>query len=193
MEEKKKIGLLTLVIAVAGILLAFIDAIVSVSYGVIPSEPTSPDFVDLAINGPIWWRINTILMVIVIGVGLIAFLIGSEKLSTRSKHDFFGFARIMGTFVLISLSGMGDLIAQTVVECLTGNSPLYWVTREWWWTRYMPIPAVVSFFAGHRVPYGTDMIIASFIGVIILSVIWLQYYGKISFTKIWKLFSPQST
>jgi len=188
MEEKKKIGLLTLVIAIAGIIFAFIDAVVSVSYGVIPSEP-SADFIDLAINGPVWWRINTVIMSTIISVGILAYLIGSDKkLSTRSFNDFFGFARVILTFVLISFSGLGDLMAQTFVECLTGNSPFYWVYREWWWTRFMPFPAIVSFLAGRSVPLGSDMIVASIIGIIILSVMWLQFYEKIVFTRIWKRF-----
>ena len=190
MEEKKKIGLLTLVIAIAGIIFGFIDAVVSVTYGVIPSEQ-SADFLDLAINGPVWWRINTVIMSTIIGVGIIAYLIGSDKkLSALSLHEFFGLARVILTFVLISFSGLGDLMAQTFVECLTGNSPFYWVYREWWWTRFMPFPAIVTFLAGRSIPLGIDMIVASIIGIIILSVMWLQYYEKIGFTKTWKRFLP---
>jgi hypothetical protein len=189
MEEKKKIGLLTLILVIAGIIFAFIDAVVSVSYGVIPSEPSSGDFVDLAINGPVWWRINTIIMGTIISVGIIAYLIGSGKeLSTLSLSDFSGFARVILTFVLISFSGLGDVMAQTVVECLTGNSPFYWVNRQWWWTKFMPFPALVSFLAGHSVPWGSDMIVASIIGIILLSIMWLHYYGKIGFTRILKRF-----
>jgi len=155
---------------------------------VIPSEQ-SADFMDLAINGPVWWRINTLIMSIIISVGIIAYLIGSDKkLSARSSNDFFGFARVILTFVIISFSGLGDLTAQTFVECLTGNSPFYWVHREWWWTRFMPFPAIVTFLAGRSIPLGIDMIVASIIGIIILSVMWLQYYEKIGFTKIWKRF-----
>jgi len=186
MEEKKKIGLLTLVLATAGIIFAFIDAVVSVSYGVIPSEP-SADFMDLAINGPVWWRINTVIMTIIISVGIITYLIGSDKkISERSLKDFFGFARVILTFALISFSGLGDLTAQTFVEVLTGNSPFYWVYREWWWTRFMPFPAVVTFLAGRNIPLGIDMIMASVIGIIILSVMWLHYYEKIDFTRLLK-------
>jgi len=189
MKEKRKIGLLTLLLAIAGIIFAFVDAVVSVSYGVIPSEP-SADFMDLAINGPVWWRINTVIMWTIKSVGIIAYLIGSDKkLSERSLNDFFGIARVLLTFFVISFSGLGDLMAQTAVECLTGNSPFYWVNREWWWTRFMPIPAIVSFLAGRSVPLGSDMIVASIIGIILLSVMWLQYYGKISFRRIWKRFS----
>jgi len=190
MEEKKKIGLLTLVIAIAGVIFAFIDAVVSESYGVIPLEPSEPNFIDLAINGPVWWRINTVIMNTIIGVGIIAYLIGSDKkLSALSLHDFSGLARVVLTFVVISISGIGDLMAQTFVECLRGNSPFYWVHRQWWWTKFMPFPAVVSFLAGHEAPWGSDMIVASLIGIIILSVMWLHYYEKISFTRIWKRFS----
>ena len=46
MEDKKRIGLLTLVIAIAGIVFAVVDAVVFVTYGVVPSKPSS-DFFDL--------------------------------------------------------------------------------------------------------------------------------------------------
>jgi len=186
MKEKKKIGLLTLVLAIAGVIFALIDGVVSVSYGVVPSEP-SDDFMDLAIHGPVWWRVNALITAVIIGVGIAAYLIGSRKeLPERSHNDFWGLARVIFTFVLISFSGLGDLMAQTVIECMMGNSPFYWVHREWWWTRFMPIPAMVSFLGGRSVPLGTDMIVASIIGIIILTVMWLHYYGKIRFIRIRK-------
>ncbi len=75
-------------------------------------------------------------------------------------------------------------MAQTFVEILQGNSPLNWLTLEWWWTQYMLGPAVISFLTGHDVPLGTDMAIASVIGIVIIIVMWLWYYEKINFAKI---------
>jgi len=186
MEEKKRIGFLTLVIAIAGVIIAVVDAVVSVSYGVIPPEqPANTGFHELAINGPVWWKINPIIVITVISVGVVAFLIGSDlKLFANRIKSFFAFLRVALTFVIISLSGIGDVISQTAVECLSGNSPLHWLHIDWWWTKYMPLPAVIAFLMGHSVPSGIDMAIASILGVVLLIVMWLHYYGKISFTKI---------
>jgi len=186
MEEKKRIGFLTLVIAIAGIVIAVIDGVVSVSYGVIPPEqPANTGFGELAINGPVWWKINPIIGITVISVGVVAFLIGSDlKLFANRIKSFFAFLRVAFTFVIMSFSGLGDVISQTVVECLNGNSPLNWLNIDWWWTKYMPLPAVIAFLMGHGVPSGIDMAIASILGIVLLMVMWLHYYGKISFTKI---------
>jgi len=186
MEEKKRIGFLTLVIAIAGVIIAVIDAVVSVSYGVIPPEqPANTDAIELVINGPVWWKINPIIVITVISVGVVAFLIGSDlKLFANRIKSFFAFLRVAFTFVIMSFSGLGDVISQTVVECLNGNSPLNWLYIDWWWTKYMPLPAVIAFLMGHGVPSGIDMAIASILGVVLLIVMWLHYYGKISFTKI---------
>src|SRR4030065_2703288 len=109
MEEKKRIGVLTLVIAVAGIIFAAIDAIVSVTYAVVPPEPQSTDFFYLVINGPIWWKINPVIIITVISVGIISFLLGSDlKFSARPIKSFYGFLRLGLTFTIISLSGLGD-------------------------------------------------------------------------------------
>lgn len=184
MEEKKRIGFLTLVIAIAGIIVAAIDAIVTVSYAVVPPEP-STDFFDLAINGPVWWKINPVIFITILGVGIAAFLLGSNlKLSTRSVKSFFGFLRVGLTFVITSLSGLGDIISQTFIECLKGRFPLSWLHYDWWWTRFMPLPALIAFVIGHDVPSGMDMALGSAIGIILLCVMWLHYYGKINFTKI---------
>jgi len=187
MEEKKRIGFLTLVIAIAGIIIAVIDAVVSVSYGVIPPEqPANISFDELSgINGPVWWKINPIIVITVISVGIVAFLIGSDlKLFANRIKSFFAFLRVALTFVITSLSGIGDVISQTVVECLNGNSPLNWLHIDWWWTKYMPLPAAIAFLMGHSVPSGIDMAIASILGIVLLMIMWLHYYGKISFTKI---------
>jgi len=186
MEQKKRIGFLTLVIAIAGIIIAVIDAVVSVSYGVVsPEQPPNTDFFDLAINGPVWWKINPIIVITVISVGVVAFLIGSDlKLFANRIKSFFAFLRVALTFVIISLSGIGDVISQTFVECLNGKSPLNWLYIDWWWTKYMPLPAVIAFLMGHSVPSGIDMAVGSILGIALLMVMWLHYYEKISFTKI---------
>lgn len=184
MEEKKRFGLLTLVLFVAGIIVAFIDAVVSESYGVIPAEP-SADFFALVVSGPVWWKIYPIIGITIKGVAIIGFLLGSDKkLSERSAKYFVGFVPVILTFVIINFSGLGDIMAQTFAEILQGNNPLNWLTLEWWWTRFMPGPAVISFLMGHDVPLGIDMAIASIIGVVIIVVMWLLYYEKINFAKI---------
>jgi len=184
MEEKKRIGFLTLVIALAGIIVAAIDGIVAVSYAVVPPEPTT-DFFDLVINGPVWWKINPVIISTIVGVGIVAFLLGSDlKLLARPIKSFFGFLRVVLTFVIISLSGLGDIISQTFIECLTGRSPLNWLYYDWWWTRYMPLPAFIAFLVGHNVPSGIDMAVGSVIGIVLLSAMWLHYYGKINLTRV---------
>jgi len=184
MEEKKRIGFLTLVIAIAGIIVAAIDAIVAVSYAIVPSEP-STDFFDLVINGPVWWKINPIIFITLISVGIVAFMLGSDlKLSARPIKSFFGFVRVGLTFVIVSFSGLGDIVSQTFIECLTGSFPLSWLSYDWWWTRFMPLPALIAFLIGHSVPTGVDMALGSAIGIILLSTMWLHYYGKINLAKI---------
>lgn len=183
MEEKKRIGLLTLVIAVAGVVFAAIDAIVSVTYAVVPSDP-SGDFFELVINGPIWWKINPIIIGTLISVGIVAFLLGSDlKFSADPVKSFFGFLRMVVTFLIVSLSGLGDIVSQTFIECFTGRFPFGWITYDWWWTRFMPIPAVVAFLTGHSVPTGVDMVLASIVGLVLLSVMWLHYYGKLDLAR----------
>jgi len=184
MEEKKRIGLLTLLIAVAGIVFAAIDAIVSVTYAVVPSE-SSNDFFDLVINGPIWWKINPVIFITLISVGIIAFLLGSDlKFSMQPIKSFFGFLRVGLTFVIVSLSGLGDIISQTFIECFTGRFPFGWLAYDWWWTRFMPFPALIAFLIGHSVPSGIDMAIGSIVGVILLSLMWVHYYGKLNLERI---------
>jgi hypothetical protein len=185
MEEKKRIGLLTLVIAIAGIVFAAIDAIVSVTYAVVPSK-SSNNFFALVIDGPIWWRINPLIIITIISVGIIAFLLGGDglRLSAYSIKRFFGFVRVCLTFVIISFSGLGDVISQTFTELYTGNPPLSWLYIDWWWTKFMPLPALIVFLFGQSVPSGIDMALASAIGIILLSLMWLQYYGKLSLGKI---------
>jgi len=186
MEEKKRIGFLTLVIVIAGIILAFIDAVVSVSYGVVPaSEPPNADVTYWINKGPVWWKINPIIGITLISVGVVAFLLGSDlKPSANRIKSFFGFLRVVLTFVITSLCGLGDIISQTFIECLSGGSPLNWLHYDWWWTRFMPLPALIAFLVGHSVPSGIDMAVASTLGIAFLTVMWLQYYEKINFTKI---------
>jgi len=184
MEHKHRFGFLALAVFLACIVLAFIDAVVSLSYAVIPQEP-SADFFDLVINGPVWWKVNPVIHIIIIGVGLVGFLLGSDrKTSTHSAKYFVGFVPVILTAVIISLSGLGDITAQTFAECLQGNNPLNWLHYEWWWTRFMPLPALIALLAGHSVPSGIDMLIASAIGIFMISFMWLYYYGKINFAKI---------
>jgi len=184
MEEKKRIGFLTLLIAIAGVVIAIIDAVVAVSYAVIPTQP-STDFFDLVINGPVWWKINPIIVITIVSVGVVAFLLGSDlKFSVAPIKSFFGFLRVILTFVIISLSGLGDIISQTFIEFFMGNNLLNWLHYEWWWTKFIPLPAVIAFLVGNHVPSGIDMVIASVIGIVLLTVMWLHYYEKISFTKI---------
>ena len=184
MEEKKRIGFLTLVIAIAGIIFAAIDAIVSVTYAVVPPQ-ASTDFFDLVINGPIWWKINPIIIITLITVGIVAFLLGSDgKVSIYPVKRFYAFLRVGLTFVIISLSGLGDVISQTFIECFTGKYPFNWLAIDWWWTRFMPIPALIAFLIGHSVPSGIDMATGSIIGIILLVFMWLQYYGKLNLGRI---------
>ena len=182
MEEKKRIGFLTLVITIAGIIFAAIDAIVSVTYAVVPIEPSN-DFFDLVINGPIWWKINPIIIVTVTSVGIISFLLGSDlKFSSKPRKSFFGFLRLGLTFVIISLSGLGDILSQTFIECFMGRFPFSWIAYDWWWTRFMPIPALIALLMGHSVPSGVDMVLASTLGIILVTLMWLHYYGKLKIT-----------
>jgi len=142
-------------------------------------------FFDLVINGPVWWKINPIIIITLISVGFIAYLLGSDmKLSANPLKSFYGFLRVALTFVITSLSGIGDIISQTFIEFLTGNSPLNWLHYDWWWTKYMPLPAVIAFLVGHSVPSGFDMMAAAISGIILLSIMWLHYYGKFKFIKI---------
>jgi len=184
MERKKRIGLLTFVVFMAGTFMAIIDAVVTVSYGVMEdvAEQSSADLHELVFNGPVWWKINPIIIIIIISVGVIAFLLGSDVgSSTRPSRQLFELIPVFLTFVTISLSGLGDVISQTAIECMKGNNPFNWLHYEWWWTRFMPIPAMIAFLAGHRVPSGTDMVIGSVVGIFILSVMWLCYYRPLNF------------
>ena len=182
MEEKKRLGFLTLLIAVAGIVIAAIDAIVSVTYAVVPPEGSSTDFMDLVINGPIWWKINPIIVITIITLGIVAFLIGSDwKFAGNPIKSFCGFLRVALTFVIISLSGLGDIISQTFIEIFSGHFPLNWLYIDWWWTRFMPLPAVLAFLGGHIYPNGYDMALGSALGMVLITVMWLHYYGRLDF------------
>ncbi|UCE15327.1 MAG: hypothetical protein JSV12_05455 [Candidatus Bathyarchaeota archaeon] len=184
MEKKKRIGLLTLVVFIAGTIMAIIDAVVTVSYGVMETvaEQSSAGLQELVFNGPIWWKINPIIIITIISVGVIAFLLGSDGgTSTRPSKQLFELAPVFLTFVTISFSGLGDVISQSFIEFMTGNNPLNWLHKDWWWTRFMPIPAVIAFLAGHSVPTGTDMLIGSIVGISILVAMWLYYYKQLDF------------
>ncbi|MGD8505514.1 MAG: hypothetical protein PVF15_02480 [Candidatus Bathyarchaeota archaeon] len=184
MNKKKRIGLLTFVIFIANMIITIIDAVVAVAYEVVPEQP-SFDFNYLVIHGPVWWKINPIIIMTIIGVGLTAFFLGNNtKFSKPNWKTVLGYMPLVLTFVTISLSGLGDIISQTFIELVRGNSLTSWIAYEWWWTMYMPVPALVAALAGHNIPTGIDMLIGSTIGIIILCIMWLYYYEKLSFTKI---------
>ncbi len=42
---------------------------------------------------------------------------------------------------------------------------------------YIPVPAVIAFLGGHRIPTGTDMAIGAVIGILMIIALWLYYYG----------------
>jgi hypothetical protein len=75
-------------------------------------------------------------------------------------------------------------MSQTFIECFTGRYAFGWLAYDWWWTRFMPIPALIAFLIGHNVPSGIDMAIASAMGIILLVFMWLHYYGKINLAKV---------
>src|SRR3990170_6282050 len=105
MEAKKRLGFLTLIIAIAGIVIAAIDAIVSVTFAVVPPDTSGKTFSDLVWNGPIWWKINPIIIITIITLGIVAFLIGSDwKFAGNPIKSFYGFLRVALTFIIISLS-----------------------------------------------------------------------------------------
>lgn len=183
MNKKKRIGLLTLVIFIATMIVTVIDAIVAVTYEVLPKEPSS-DFYYLVVYGPVWWKINPIILITIIGVGLTAFFLGNNtKFSKPNLRSMLQYIPLILTFVTISLSGLGDVMSQTFIELFRGNNPTGWIYYEWWWTMYMPVPALVAALAGRNIPTGIDMIIGSTIGIVIICIVWLYYYEKFSFTK----------
>lgn len=171
-------------------MLSAIDAVVTVAYDVIPEK--SNNFLELAINGPVWWKINPILSITFISVGVIAFLLGdhSETSIRSSRELLLELSPLILTFVITSFSGLGDVISQTFNECMNGNNPLYWLNREWWWTRFMPLPALIAFLAGHSVPLGIDMAVGSVVGIVILGAMWYYYYRPLNFRarigEMWK-------
>ncbi|MDH5438056.1 MAG: hypothetical protein OEZ21_10690 [Candidatus Bathyarchaeota archaeon] len=176
MEKKKRIGLLTFVVFMAGIIVAIIDAVITVAYDVIPEQP-SADFWHLVINGPVWWKINPVILITVISVGVVAFLLGSDiGKSIRPSRELVELVPVFLTFVILSFSGLGDIISMTFIEWMRGNNPFSWLHYDWWWTRFMPIPALLSFLGGRSVPSGTDMVIGSVLGIGILGAMWFYYY-----------------
>ncbi len=185
MEAKKRLGFLTLIIAIAGIVIAAIDAIVSVTFAVVPPDTSGKTFSDLVWNGPIWWKINPIIINTTITLGIVAFLIGSDwKFAGNPMKSFFSFLRVALTFIIMSLSGLGDIISQTFIEILSGHFPLNWLYIEWYWTKFMPLPAVLAFLGGHEVPSGIDMALASALGMVLITVMWLHYYNKLNFQQL---------
>jgi len=178
MEKKKRIGLLTFVVCIAGTIMCIIDAVVSVTYGVLPENPTM-DINELMMNGPIWWKLNPIILLTIIGVGVTAFLLGNDVKLSRSvlKKQLSQLAPVFLTFAAISFSGLGDVISYTVIDFLNGDHLFNWLNIEWWWTMYIPVPATIAFLGGHRIPSGTDMAIGAVIGILMIAALWLYYYG----------------
>lgn len=177
MEKKKRIGLLTLVVFIAGTIMSIIDAAVSLAYDVVPKEYTT-NFNELVMSGPLWWKINPIILLTIIGVGVIAFLLGNNVDFSWSvlKNQLSQLIPVFLTFMAISFSGLGDVISQTFIEMLSGNSPLNWLNHSWWWTMYIPIPAFIAFLGGHRIPSGTDMAIGAIVGILMVVALWLYHY-----------------
>ena len=177
MEKKKRIGLLTFVVFIAGTIMCIIDAVVSVTYGVLPEEPTM-DIDKLVLDGPLWWKLNPIILLTIIAVGVTAFLLGNDvKLSRAAlKKQLLQLAPVFLTFAAISFSGLGDVMSHTFIDLLSGNSLLNWLNISWWWTMYIPVPAVIAFLGGHKIPTGPDMAIGAVIGILMIVALWLYYY-----------------
>jgi len=174
-EKKKKIGILTILLQSASMVFTFIDAIVAVNYPVMP-EP-SADFTKLVMEGPIWWKINPILFMVLISVGVFAFILGNDtERDVKQPKEWRAFLPLVFTFLIISASGLGDAMSQSFIEILSGNNPFYWLIRDWWWTKFLPLPFVVSTLRLHPVPTGLDMLICSVIGIFLLGLMWLRYY-----------------
>jgi hypothetical protein len=175
-EKKKKIGILTILLQSASMVFTFIDAIVAVNYPVMPAP--SEDFTKLVIEGPIWWKINPILFTVLISVGVFAFILGNDtERDVKQPKEWRAFLPLVFTFLIISASGLGDAMSQSFIEILSGNSPFYWLIRDWWWTKFLPLPFVVSTLSLHPVPTGLDMLICSVIGIFLLGLMWLRYYN----------------
>lgn len=176
MEKKKKIGILTMLLVCANLVFTFIDAVVAVNYPVIPETP-SDDFHDLVISGPVWWKINPILFITLISVGILGFIIGNDtERDVKQPKEWRAFLPLVFTFLIISASGLGDVMSQSFIEVLSGNNPLHWIGRNWWWTKFLPLPFLMSTLFMHNVPTGLDMLFSSLIGIVLLCLMWLKYY-----------------
>lgn len=175
-EKKKKIGILTLLLFSASMVFTFIDAVVAVNFPSSMPDPTE-DLYELVIGGSIWWKINPILFMVLISVGVFAFVLGNDtERDVKRPKEWRAFLPLVFTFLIISASGLGDAISQSFIEILRGNSPLYWLARDWWWTKALPLPFVVSTLRLHSVPTGLDMLICSVIGIFGVGLMWLRYY-----------------
>lgn len=189
-EKKKKIGILTMLLFSASMVFTFIDAVVAVNFPSSMPEPTE-DLYELVIEGSIWWKINPILFMVLISVGVFAFILGNDtERDVKQPKEWRAFLPLVSTFLIISASGLGDAISQTFIEVLRGNSPFYWLARDWWWTKALPLPFVVSTLRLHSVPTGLDMLICSVIGIFLLGLMWLRYYNVGGLQKL-KLFGQR--
>lgn len=188
MEWKTRIGLLTLTIFIASLIFTFFDALVTIEYDVIPDEVENKDFSHLVLHGPIWWKINTIVFIVLITTGLICFLLGADLIKRPMRKDHVaGLLIIILTFLTISASGLGDIMSQSFNEILREKNAFAWIDYEWWWTKYLLLPFAVSSIAGHEFPSGVDMAVSSSIGLVIIVLMWLRYYGKYEIAKIIKM------
>jgi len=178
LEKKKKIGYLTILLFFTCLALTFIDAIMAVNYPILPETP-SDDFYDLVVNGPIWWKINPMIIFMVIAVGIASFVIGNEtERDIKHPRELKAFTPLILTFVFISISGLGDLMSQTIIEVLCHRQPFSWINYGWWWTKFVSFPFIISSLFMHDVPTGLDMIISSAIGIVLLVLVWLIYFNK---------------
>jgi len=176
MGLKKRIVLLTLVIFTVSLIITFIDALVTVVYDIIPKEVPSTNFTDLVLYGPVWWKINAVISALIIAIGIISYLLGTVKTRSIYKPHYFDIIVVIFTFLIISASGLGDAISQTFIEILRGNTPGNWIVYEWWWTKYIPLPLLLTLLSGLVYPTGVTMLVSSAIGVILLVFLWYYYF-----------------
>ena len=132
------------------------------------------------------------LFIVLISVGVLAFILGNDtERDIKRPKEWRAFLPLVFTFLIISASGLGDAMSQSFIEVLRGNSPFYWLARDWWWTKFLPLPFVVSTLLLHPVPTGLDMLICSVIGIFGVGLMWLRYYDVRVLQKL-KVFRQRS-
>ena len=175
MEKKKRIAILTLMLFLVGVILAFFDALVGEVYQVIPEQRPATGFKDLVLSGPIWWKINSSIQTLIIFVGIVSYLLGASISKRSIRFHFTDILLVIFTFLIISASGFGDIIAQSFIEILRGNNPFFWIGHEWWWTTYLPLPWLLTVVSGLVYPTGMTMLVGSVIGIALLVSMWAYY------------------